>query len=101
MPARIVYEDERCVAFEDINPQAPVHILIVPREHIPTLNDIKDEHKELIGHLSTVATKIAAEREIQDRGYRVVINCNPQGGQMVYHLHIHVLGGRQMTWPPG
>lgn len=101
LPARVIYEDDLSMAFEDINPQAPVHVLVVPREHIPTFNDVKEEHREMIGHLSMVINRIAEEKGIKEHGYRVVINCNPAGGQMVYHLHIHLMGGRQMTWPPG
>jgi len=101
LPCKMVYEDDLCIAFDDINPQAPVHVLIVPREHIPTMNDLKENHKELIGHLCMVVNRISEIKKIKDPGFRVVINCNQAGGQMVYHLHIHVMGGRQMTWPPG
>lgn len=101
LPGKIFYEDDLCIAFDDINPQAPVHVLIVPREHIPTLNDLNDGHMGLLGHLCMVVTKIAGIKKIKDPGFRMVINCNPAGGQMVYHLHIHVMGGRQMSWPPG
>jgi histidine triad (HIT) family protein len=101
IPARIVYEDEHAVAFEDVNPQAPVHTLVIPRKHIPTLLDIKEEDNNLIGHLVKVANKIANDRGIAERGFRVVTNCNPESGQTVYHIHLHILGGRQMHWPPG
>ncbi|HZX49075.1 MAG TPA: histidine triad nucleotide-binding protein [Nitrospirota bacterium] len=98
---KIVYEDDQWLAFDDINPQAPVHVLIVPREHIPTLNDLKENHREIIGNMGVVINKIAEIKNVKDPGFRVVINCNTAGGQLVYHLHVHLLGGRQMTWPPG
>ncbi len=101
LQSKIVYEDDICMAFDDVNPQAPVHVLIVPREHIPTLNDLTGNHKEMLGHLCMVVNKVAEIKKIKERGFRVAINCNPAGGQMVYHLHVHVMGGRQMTWPPG
>jgi histidine triad (HIT) family protein len=96
-----VYEDELVYAFEDINPQAPVHILIVPKKHISTLLDIKEEDKSLMGHLYMIANRIARERGVADRGFRTLINCNPESGQTVYHIHLHLLGGRIMHWPPG
>ncbi len=98
---KIVYEDDQWFAFDDINPQAPVHVLIVPREHIPTLNDLKEHHRDMIGSLGSVINKVAGIKNVKDPGFRVVINCNPDGGQLVYHLHVHLLAGRQMTWPPG
>ncbi len=101
IPARIIYEDEHALAFEDVNPQAPVHTLVIPRKHIPTLLDIKEEDNNLIGHLVKVANKIANDKGIAERGFRVVTNCNPESGQTVYHIHLHILGGRQMHWPPG
>lgn len=96
----IVYEDEEIVAFRDINPQAPVHVLIVPRRVIPTIDDIKDEDAPLVGRLFRVASTIA-EKEGLDGGYRVVMNCGPDAQQSVFHIHLHLLGGRQMSWPPG
>jgi len=101
LPSKIVYEDEKSLAFEDINPQAPIHILIIPRKHIPTVLDISEEDRELIGHLVQVANRVARERGIADRGFRLVMNCNSEAGQTVYHLHLHLLGGRPMHWPPG
>lgn len=101
IPAAIVYEDDRYVAFKDINPQAPVHVLIVPRERIETLNDLTPEHAELVGGLVLVAAKLAAELGIAEEGYRTVINCNEGAGQSVWHLHLHLLGGRSLQWPPG
>ena len=95
----IVYENEQVLAFRDINPQAPVHILIIPKAHISTLNDLKDT--SLAGRLLQAVIKVAAQEGLDDDGYRTVINCNEQGGQEVFHLHLHVLGRRQMRWPPG
>ena len=100
IPAAIVHEDEKCLAFKDINPQAPVHVLIIPRKVIPTHADLTDADRDLLGHLHLVAVKLAKQLGLAD-GYRVVINCHDRGGQMVPHLHLHLLGGRQMTWPPG
>ncbi|UYV67356.1 HINT2 [Cordylochernes scorpioides] len=98
--ADIIYEDEKCLAFRDINPQAPVHFLVIPRKVIPMLDDAEGQDDQLLGHLLLVA-KDCAKKEKLSEGYRVVINNGPQGCQSVYHLHIHVLGGRQMNWPPG
>jgi histidine triad (HIT) family protein len=100
-PAKIIYEDELIMAFEDINPQAPVHILVVPKKHIPTSLDIKEEDNELIGSLFRVANKIADGKGIAGRGFRLVMNCNREAGQAVFHMHLHLLGGRIMHWPPG
>lgn len=96
-----VYEDERIVAFEDINPQAPHHLLIIPRQHIATVNDVKVIDRELVGHMVFTASTLAEERDIAEEGYRVIMNCNKAGGQEVYHIHLHLLGGRAMQWPPG
>jgi histidine triad (HIT) family protein len=100
IPANIVYEDETCLAFRDVNPQAPVHVLIIPRKVIPTHADITDADGELLGHMHLVAKKLAVQLGLQD-GYRLVINCKEQAGQTVPHLHMHLLGGREMHWPPG
>lgn len=100
IPAEIIYEDEHCVGFRDINPQAPVHVLIVPRRPIPTLDDLADDDQALAGHLLLAARRIA-EQEGLEAGYRVVINCKEHGLQSVEHLHLHLLGGRKMKWPPG
>jgi histidine triad (HIT) family protein len=100
IPAKIVYEDDRCLAFHDVNPQAPVHVLIIPRKVIPTHSEITEADKELLGHLHLVAHKLAETLGIQD-GYRLVINCKEPAGQTVPHLHFHLLGGRAMRWPPG
>jgi histidine triad (HIT) family protein len=101
IPADIVYETDEILAFRDISPKAPVHILIIPKEHIETINDLETGHAEIIGNLFLVAAEIAAKEGIADDGYRVVMNCNQSGGQAVYHIHLHLLGGRQMGWPPG
>ena len=96
IPANIVYEDDQVVAFHDVNPQAPVHLLIIPREPIPTLNDAGPEHEQLLGHMLLTARSLAAQQGIDEKGYRLIMNCNEEGGQTVYHLHLHLLGGRQM-----
>lgn len=101
IPADIVHETETTLAFRDINPQAPVHILIIPRKHIATINDLSDDDREIVGSLYTAARDIAAAEGIADDGYRVVMNCNEGAGQTVFHLHLHLLGGRPLTWPPG
>ncbi len=101
IPADIVFEDDDVLAFKDINPQAPHHVLIIPKKAIPTINDILENDEKLIGKLITTAKNIADELGISESGYRLVLNCNPDGGQEVYHLHLHLLGGRQMHWPPG
>ena len=98
--ADIVYEDDRCLAFRDINPQAPVHVLIIPRKVIPTHADLAEADRELLGHLHLVAARLAEQLGVQD-GYRLVINCQDRAGQSVPHLHMHLLGGRDMRWPPG
>eukprot|EP01118_Nematostelium_gracile_P015502 TRINITY_DN6227_c0_g1_i1.p1 TRINITY_DN6227_c0_g1~~TRINITY_DN6227_c0_g1_i1.p1 ORF type:complete len:140 (+),score=44.57 TRINITY_DN6227_c0_g1_i1:40-420(+) len=101
IPADVVYEDERCLAFRDINPQAPVHILIIPKQTISQLSKATAKDEALLGHLLLVANEIARKEKIIDRGFRIVINDGKQGCQSVYHLHVHVLGGKQMGWPPG
>jgi histidine triad (HIT) family protein len=100
IPAQKVYEDETCIAFSDINPQAPVHLLVIPREHIASLAEAEAKHKELLGHLLSCATKLAAKQNLAE-GFRIVINTGKDGGQTVDHLHLHLLGGRAMHWPPG
>jgi len=99
--SKIAYEDEEVVAFHDINPQAPVHILIVPRKHIPTLNDAVDEDQALLGKMMLVAQKLAREFGVADSGYRLILNTNRGAGQSVFHIHLHLLGGRLFHWPPG
>ena len=101
LPHRRVFEDDAIVAFEDIQPQAPVHLLVVPRRHIPTLNDVTSGDDALLGRLHRVAAELATARGVAAQGYRVVVNCNAGAGQSVFHLHLHVLGGRALTWPPG
>ncbi len=100
IPANIVHEDDVCVAFHDINPQAPVHVLIVPRKEIRTLDDVKPEDRDLLGRLQLVAVQLAKKLGLTD-GYRLVVNCKERAGQTVPHLHVHLLGGRDMKWPPG
>jgi len=97
----IVYQDDEVIAFRDINPQAPVHVLIIPRRHISTINDLQSADAELTGKLFLAAGKIAEQEGIAEQGYRTVMNCNAGAGQTVFHVHLHMLGGRAMTWPPG
>jgi len=99
--AKIVFEDETVVAFEDLNPQAPVHLLVVPRRHLPSLEEAAAEDEPLLGHLFMVAARLARERGLETKGHRTVINNGPGAGQSVFHLHVHVLGGRVFRWPPG
>ncbi|MGK0498749.1 MAG: histidine triad (HIT) family protein [Oceanicoccus sp.] len=101
IPAEIVFEDDQVVAFRDVNPQSPVHILIIPKQHISTINDMQVEHKLLVGHMLFSAKKIAAELGFAEDGFRLVMNCNEHGGQTVFHIHLHILGGRVLGWPPG
>jgi histidine triad (HIT) family protein len=101
IPARIVHQDEDTVAFEDINPQAPLHVLVIPRVHVPTMNDLAPAHDGLVGKLFRVAAKLARERGVAESGWRAVVNANADAGQTVFHVHLHVLGGRPMAWPPG
>jgi histidine triad (HIT) family protein len=101
IPAKVVHQDDDAVAFVDINPQAPTHILVVPRKHIPSLNDLGPEDDALLGRVLRVAAKLAAERGVAAEGWRAVVNTNAAAGQTVFHVHVHVLGGRQMGWPPG
>jgi histidine triad (HIT) family protein len=101
IPSEEVYSDDEFYAFRDINPQAPTHILVIPRKPIPKISDASAEDAELLGKLVLVANRIAAEEGLDQDGFRYVINCGPGGGQEVYHLHLHILGGRQMLWPPG
>jgi len=101
IPSTIVYEDEQMIAFEDIDPQAPVHVLIVPKTHVRNLSEVKENEADLLDLLLLTARHVAALMHIEHSGFRVILNCNPEGGQTVYHLHAHVLGGRRMNWPPG
>jgi len=101
IPADIVFENDSAIAIKDINPQAPVHILIIPKKHIATINDIQESDKVLIGELFLIAKNLAKELGIHRDGYRTIFNCNEHGGQTVYHIHLHLVGGRQFGWPPG
>lgn len=99
--ADILYEDDLSIAFRDLNPTAPEHILIIPKKSIKTINDIEESDKSLIGHLFIVAKKIAKDINVSESGYRIVFNCNENAGQSVFHIHMHLIGGRKMLWPPG
>jgi histidine triad (HIT) family protein len=101
IPSQTVFEDDDLVAFEDINPHAPVHVLVIPRRHIRTLNDLTPEDDVLMGRLVRAAARVAKDRRVADSGYRTVLNCNAHAGQSVWHVHMHVLGGRSLHWPPG
>lgn len=101
VPAKIVHEDNDLLAFHDVDPQAPVHILVIPKRAIETLNDLSDDDAELVGRLVLAARRIAADLGLAEDGYRLVFNCNRDGGQSVDHIHLHLLAGRQLTWPPG
>jgi len=100
-PAIILYEDEHCLVLQDIHPQAPVHLLVIPRKHIRSLNDELESDKTLLGHLLSVVGRMAKDQGIDGTGYRTVINTNAEAGQTVFHLHVHILGGRILHWPPG
>ena len=101
IPSEVVFEDEEVVAFKDLNPQAPLHVLFVPKKHIATLNDASSSDEGLLGRILTRVKDVAKEENVSEDGYRVVINCNKGAGQEVFHLHVHLLGGRSFTWPPG
>jgi histidine triad (HIT) family protein len=101
IPGSIVYEDDRILAFNDINPQAPTHVLVVPKRHVESLNDLQQDDDQIVGEIVRRAAAIARERGISARGYRMVFNTNREAGQTVFHIHLHLIGGRPMTWPPG
>ena len=101
IPADIIYQDDDVMAFNDVNPQAPTHLLIIPKKHLSTVNDVEPTDELMMGKLFSAAKKIAAEKGISDDGYRLVVNTNEQAGQTVFHIHMHFLAGRAMTWPPG
>lgn len=101
IPAKIVFQDDQVMAFVDVNPQAPIHHIIIPKRHIASLNELTDNDLPLIGHMVLSAKSLAKELKIADAGYRIVMNCNADGGQTVFHIHLHLLGGRFMAWPPG
>jgi histidine triad (HIT) family protein len=100
IPAKTIYQDDRCLAFHDVSPQAPTHVLVIPKREIASWNDLTPDDGDLIGHIGLVIRKLAADLQLGD-GYRIVVNCGPFGGQTVDHLHFHLLGGRPMSWPPG
>lgn len=100
IPAEILYEDDLALAFSDINPQAPIHFLVIPKKPIATINDIAEDDREVVGHLYVLAAKLADKMGFAQEGYRAVMNCNEFGGQTVYHIHLHVLAGKAMGWPP-
>lgn len=101
IPATVVFEDDDIMAFRDIKPQAPTHLLIIPKQHIATINDTGEQEEQLLGKMILQAKKLAQNEKLSETGYRLVFNVNSGGGQEVYHIHLHLLGGRQMTWPPG
>jgi histidine triad (HIT) family protein len=101
IPAKIVHSDDQMIAFDDINPQAPMHVLVVPRRHVATLNDLTPEEDGLVGAMVRRGAVIAADRGYAERGFRTIFNCNAEAGQSVFHIHLHVLGGRRLHWPPG
>ena len=101
IPAKVLYEDDRLLAFEDINPQAPLHALLIPKTHIPSLNDLTPEQDAIVGEMTRRAAALAKERGYADRGFRTVFNTNRDAGQTVFHIHLHVRGGRSFHWPPG
>lgn len=101
LPAKKIFEDDRTIAFEDVNPQAPRHFLVIPKEHLPTLDALQAKDEALVGHLVTVAAELARRLGVAEGGYRAVFNCNADAGQTVFHIHLHLLGGREMGWPPG
>ncbi len=101
LPAEIVYEDEEILAFKDIKPAAPIHILFIPKKHIATLFDISEEDEQLLGRIQQAAVKVARDMGLEDKGFRLVVNCQEGGGQVVFHIHYHLLAGREFQWPPG
>jgi histidine triad (HIT) family protein len=101
IPAKIVHADDEAIAFRDIDPKAPTHVLVIPREHIATVNDLEGEHERVVGRLFTIARQVARDEGLADDGYRLVMNCGEGAGQSVFHIHLHLLGGRRLSWPPG
>jgi len=101
LPSKIVHEDDKCVAFDDVNPQAPTHVLVIPRKHVASIAELNEADAGLLAHLMMTGSKIAKQKGIAEGGYRLVVNTGKNGGQTVFHLHLHVLGGRPMHWPPG
>ena len=101
IPAKIVHADDQAIAFRDIDPKAPTHVLVIPREHIATVNDLTGDHEPVVGRLFTIARQVARDEGLADDGYRLVMNCGKGAGQSVFHIHLHLLGGRHLSWPPG
>jgi histidine triad (HIT) family protein len=101
IPAKIVHADDQAIAFRDIDPKAPTHVLVIPREHIATVNDLTGDHEPVVGRLFTIARQVARDEGLADDGYRLVMNCGQGAGQSVFHIHLHLLGGRHLSWPPG
>ena len=101
IPANVMFEDSEIMAFSDVNPQAPTHLLVIPKTHIATLNDTNEKHEALLGRMILTATRLATAKGFDEAGYRLVFNVNSDGGQTVHHIHLHILAGRKMTWPPG
>jgi len=101
IPAEKIFENETVMAFNDLNPQAPLHALVIPKKHVSTINDMQEADAQLVGEMFLAAKQIAADEGLSERGYRTVMNCNEEAGQSVFHIHLHVLGGRPMAWPPG
>ena len=101
IPADVVFESESVIAFRDVNPQAPTHVLVIPRKHVATINDLEPGDEPLVGDLYMAAKQVAADEGISESGFRTVMNCNKGAGQSVFHIHLHVLGGRSLSWPPG
>ena len=101
IPAEKVFENDHVIGFQDLNPQAPTHVLVIPKKHVSTINDLQDEDKALVGEMYMAARQIATDQGLAEKGYRTVLNCNEEAGQTVFHIHLHLLGGRRMQWPPG
>ncbi|GJL55912.1 MAG: histidine triad nucleotide-binding protein [Nitrospirales bacterium] len=101
IPSTTVYEDDECLAFEDLNPQAPVHVLVIPKRHVIALSDVQESDRNLLGQVMLACSRVAQQKGLPEHGYRVVTNIGKEAGQTVFHLHFHVLGGRRLTWPPG
>ncbi|MCW8831583.1 MAG: histidine triad nucleotide-binding protein [Gammaproteobacteria bacterium] len=101
IPCDRVYENEHVIAFRDVNPQAPTHVLVIPHQHISTVNDLTEENKNIVGEMMLAAQAVAKQEGIEETGYRLIMNCNEGAGQTVFHIHLHILGGRIMRWPPG
>lgn len=101
IPCDKVYDNDHVIAFRDVNPQAPTHILVIPRQHISTVNDLTEDNKNIVGEMMLAAKQVAKQEGMEETGYRLVMNCNEGAGQTVFHIHLHILGGRSLNWPPG